>query len=57
MPNKKTKRRTNNSSESHSAIGEQQIVTAVSGSNDGVEVSTLHGALLFIRVLWSTLGN
>jgi hypothetical protein len=50
MPDKKTERRTitTNPSESHSAISEQQMITAVSGTNDGVEVSTLHEALLFI---------
>jgi hypothetical protein len=59
MSDTKTQRRTVtiNLSESHSAISEQQMITAVSGTNDGVKVSTLHGALLFIRLFWSALGN
>ena len=58
MPDKKKTQRTItiNPSESHSAVSEQQMITAVSGRNDGVEVFTLHGALLFIRLFWSALG-
>jgi len=60
MPDKKKMQKrtiTINPSESHSAISEQQMITAVSGTNDGVEVSSLQGALLFIRLLWSALCN
>jgi hypothetical protein len=57
MPDKKTGRTvTINPLESQSAISEQQMLTVVSGTNDGVEVSTPHGALLFIMLFWSTLG-